>query len=537
MSRPSDAKDRFDDDGLGPVANPSLGPVEWLRWAWRQLTSMRTALLLLLALAVAAVPGSVIPQNSADPNGVAEWRATNPVGYRVLDAVQGFDVYSSVWFSAIYLLLFLSLVGCVVPRVRHHLSAVRARPPRTPSRFDRLPARGSVRIAGSVAGTVDAADAVLRRKGYRTERYGTSVSAERGYLRETGNLVFHSALLGVLVAVFVGGGFTWTAQRVVATGETFTNTQIDYDTLNPGRFFDAASLSPYSLKLDRLDVRYQNDPRRPGFGSPLDYTAHVTASDLSGKAERRTIKVNSPLDIGGTSVFLLGNGYAPRITVRDAEGRKLLDDAAVPFQPQGASMVSLGVIKARGQGGADLGMQGFLYPTAVQRDGQPDSLYPGLGSPLVSLNVWKGRLGNADDNAFVLDTSGGRLTKVAGQDTDAPPIQLTREKPTATLPDGLGTVTLDGIDRYAALDVHHDPSQGWVACFVALAVLGLITSLLVPRRRLWIKVTEGPDGNLLVEYAGLARGDDPGLARAVGDLEREHRAALPADADAPLVRV
>ena len=40
---------------------PRLGPLGWARWAWRQLTSMRTALFLLLLLAIAALPGSIWP--------------------------------------------------------------------------------------------------------------------------------------------------------------------------------------------------------------------------------------------------------------------------------------------------------------------------------------------------------------------------------------------------------------------------------------------------------------------------------------------
>ena len=111
------------------------------------------------------------------------------------------------------------------------------------------------------------------------------------------------------------------------------------------------------------------------------------------------------------------------------------------------------------------------------------------------------------------------------------PVQLTIGQ-TRTLPDGLGTVKLDGIVRYAAFDIHHDPSQGLVALFVGLAVLGLIVSLLVPRRRMWIKVREDGDG-IVVEYAGLARGDDPNLARAVAELQRQHQAVLPAGAREP----
>src|SRR4051794_38631477 len=225
MSRPSDYLDSgFEATSDGGPKSPPLGGLEWLRWAWRQLTSMRTALLLLLALAIAAVPGSLIPQQSADPNGVAAWKAGNPGLVGVVQALQGFDVYTSVWFSAIYLLLFLSLVGCVVPRVLYHLRALRAAPPRTPSRLGRLPAYRSDTVVADPERALATAEALLRRRRYRVERYGDSVSAERGYLRETGNLVFHTALVGILISVFVGGGFTYTGQRILVAGQTFVNT-------------------------------------------------------------------------------------------------------------------------------------------------------------------------------------------------------------------------------------------------------------------------------------------------------------------------
>ncbi|HEX6055984.1 MAG TPA: cytochrome c biogenesis protein ResB, partial [Intrasporangium sp.] len=104
------------------------------RWAWRQLTSMRTALFLLLLLAVAAVPGSVFPQRNIDSGRVADYLAQNPDTGPWLDRLGFFDVYASPWFSAIYLLLFVSLIGCIVPRTRVHLRALRATPPRAPAR-------------------------------------------------------------------------------------------------------------------------------------------------------------------------------------------------------------------------------------------------------------------------------------------------------------------------------------------------------------------------------------------------------------------
>ena len=88
---------------------------------------MRNALILLLLLAVAAVPGSVYPQRSADPNGVKVFYDNEPELAAVLDQLQLFDVYTSVWFSAIYILLFVSLAGCVLPRTKIHFEALRAR--------------------------------------------------------------------------------------------------------------------------------------------------------------------------------------------------------------------------------------------------------------------------------------------------------------------------------------------------------------------------------------------------------------------------
>jgi cytochrome c biogenesis protein len=525
MSRPSDAQNQFSDDAA--VVNPRLGALEWARWGWRTLTSMRTALLLLLALAVAAVPGSLIPQNSSDPNGVIQYQQANPGLTKVVEALQGFDVYTSFWFSAIYLLLFISLIGCVVPRVRHHWKAMRKAPPRTPSRFSQLPASSSVRMTGVTADdAVAAAERVLTAMRYRTARYGSSVSAERGYLRETGNLLFHSALVGVLVTVFVGGGFTYTGQKVLVTGQTFVNGQTSYDSLNPGRFFDDDSLAPYALTLDQLDVKYEQQ-NVGALGQPLDYTAHVTTRLPDGSPKKATIKVNSPLDVAGTSVYLLGNGYAPEFTVTNPDGT-IAFHGAQPFRPQNEQMVSLGVVKASETTDQQkqIGLIGFLYPTAAeQSDGSFTSIFPSVGTQsLVSFQVYVGDLGlngGVPRNVYELDTSG--MKQVAGIKD---PVQL-RIGETKTLPDGLGTIKLDGIVRYAAFDIHHDPSQGLVALFVALAVLGLIVSLLVPRRRMWVKVRDGDDG-VVVEYAGLARGDDPNLARAVAELEKRHREALPA---------
>src|SRR6187397_2217729 len=82
-----------------PGTPPALGLVGWLRWMWRQLTSMKTALVLLFLLALGAVPGSLIPQTPIDPIKVSDFLAAHPK-LGPLYAKRGlFDVYKSEWFS------------------------------------------------------------------------------------------------------------------------------------------------------------------------------------------------------------------------------------------------------------------------------------------------------------------------------------------------------------------------------------------------------------------------------------------------------
>ncbi|NLZ97871.1 MAG: cytochrome c biogenesis protein ResB, partial [Micrococcus sp.] len=173
-----------------------------MRFFWRQLTSMRTALMLLLLLAVAAVPGSLFPQRRAGADVVETWIDDNPTIGPILDFLGMFDVYSSVWFSAIYLLLFVSLVGCLWPRGKQHFKTLRQPPARTPRNLKRLPEYGQLILESNGPTPEEAlvdAEKLLKKSGYRTELRDGSVGAERGYVREIGNILFHFGLLGVIV--------------------------------------------------------------------------------------------------------------------------------------------------------------------------------------------------------------------------------------------------------------------------------------------------------------------------------------------------
>lgn len=555
MSRPSDHIDSPAPAPRDGITQPKLGPLGYIRFFWRQLTSMRTALFLLLLLAIAAVPGSIFPQRSSDPNGVTQYFANNPTAAPVLDKFGLFGVYTSPWFSAIYLLLFISLIGCVIPRTIHHAKALASPPPKTPARLERLGSFSAFEIEADAAGptltaasAVDSGRAVLRKAGYRVKLFDgrgadgpeLSASAERGYLRESGNLVFHISLIGILLAVGIGGGVGYTGQKVLVVGQAFANVRLTFDSFTKGRFFSDSELQPYRLRLDKFTVKYEQNNRN-ALGQPIDYTADVTTFDAAGKAKKAVVKVNDPLQIGGNQVYLLGNGYAPWVTVKNPAG-KVVYSEPVPFLAQDANLTSLGIIKVPDGLSSQVGMRAFFYPTAAENaNGVLGSVYPDLRNPVLSLVVFKGDLGintGVPKSVYVLDTD--KMTPLAGPGA-ADGTSAIRLKPgeSAKIPGGLGSITFENkapasdkadlsksVQRFVSFDVHRDPTQGWVLFFALCVLAGLLTSLFIPRRRLWIKVVELEGGRLRIEYAGLARGEDPTLDAAVSAIAQRHSQQL-----------
>ena len=182
---------------------------------------MRTALQLLFLLALAAVPGSLLPQHGQQDALVTHFMNTTRTLGPLFERLSLFDVFAAPWFAAIYLLLFVSLIGCLVPRIRLHLKAMRTPPPAPPTAL--RPAAGrraSGRPTQRPAETLDVVRKALRRKGWRVVVRDNGLSAERGYLRETGNLLFHVALVILLAGVALGGLFGFKGEIIRTQGES-----------------------------------------------------------------------------------------------------------------------------------------------------------------------------------------------------------------------------------------------------------------------------------------------------------------------------
>ena len=166
-------------------------------------------------------------------------------------------MFAAPWFAAIYLLLFLSLAGCVIPRSVRLARSARTPPPPAPRNLARLPQSARHESALDPAAALDAAATACCAAASSGCAPGDGwVSAEKGYRRELGNLVFHLALLALLCSVALGGLFGYKANRLLVSGTSFANTVTALDEFHPGRLVSPSDLQPFTMTLNRFTASY-----------------------------------------------------------------------------------------------------------------------------------------------------------------------------------------------------------------------------------------------------------------------------------------
>jgi cytochrome c biogenesis protein len=457
---------------------------------------MRTALILLLLLGIAAIPGSLFPQRSQNPIQVKQYFIDNPTLASWLDRLSLFNVYSSPWFSAIYLLLFISLIGCVLPRSIGHLKAIGAAPTITPKYLDRMEYFTEINKVD-----LDLVEKKLRKMRFRIRRDTNSISAEKGYARESGNLLFHLSLVLILIAVGIGSLFGSKGDAILNVGDRFINTPTSYDILGFGKYQAEDSLPPFALTIKDFKAKYD-----PATNAPLEYTLTVSAANPVGSGEKtEIIKVNKPLTYGSTKVYLQANGYSPIVIVKDKSG-KVIFDGPTPFLPQDANLSSIGAIKIPDMK-PQIGFVSSFLPTADRdpvRGGF--SSYPEVLDPRLLISVWKGDLGlnnGVPQSVYRIDTS--KMERIG----------LKALMLNESYDFGEGSITFTGWNSWVNLQIVNDPGKGYALLGAILAISGLLISLFTRQRRIWIKQSRR------TQIAGLAKNGIPGLEDEIKKLVKE----------------
>lgn len=238
-------------------------------------------------------------------------------------------------------------------------------------------------------------------------------------------------------------------------------------------------------------------------------------------AYAQTIEVNHPLRVDGTTVHLIGHGYAPVVKVTDGDGNVAFSGPVV-FLPQDGNFSSAGVIKVPDGRPERLAFEGIFAPTAKVDKQGPRSLFPDLVDPALYINVWYGppkTETGQPENVYSLDSTG--LTQL--KDPKGDPLRiLLRPGTSYELPDGKGTIEMVGVTRWVKLQMSSTPGIAVVLGSIGAAVLGLCLSLFVRPRRVWVRVRESDTGSRLIEVGGLDRADArAGLSEDVAELADE----------------
>jgi cytochrome c biogenesis protein len=209
--------------------------------------------------------------------------------------------------------------------------------------------------------------------------------------------------------------------------------------------------------------------------------------------------------------------------VKNAAGIAVYDgpvqfiEAGAMFKSSGSLNVASGMTKTDGSP-VQLGIQGWFLPTmaGMSPTEGPVSAFPAPGNPALIITAFTGDLGDTQ-SVFSFDTSKATQLDLDPANAGNKGVALYLGKDdagkdidTVQLPDGLGSVTFEGYKQYAQFDINHDPSKTPVFASAIGIVGGLLLSLGIRRRRIFVRVRPGGDG-LRVEVAGLARSEDARL--------------------------
>ncbi len=517
------------------------------RNTWRQLTSMRTALILLFLLALASLPGALLPQWSLNSAKTAQYIIDYPTIGPLLDRFGFFEVFGSPWYAAIYLLLFISLIGCLLPRSLEFAGQLRMPPVATPRNLGRLPHHHTTEVPGTPDVVADRIAKGLKgwRIARRVEPDGpdarpdaatVTISAEKGYFREVGNLVFHLSLLGLLIAIAVGKMVGYEGSVIVNAGSQFCSTSpASYDNFRPGLLVDGTDMAPFCVDVEQFTASYTAAGQASGFVAQI--RAQSGADAGTDRWESAELQVNDPLRMDGERLYLLGHGFTPHFQVTYPDGT--VRDYSQPFAPAAndPNFTSEGAVKILDPPGAtgdevrkqQLAIVGIFAPTALLHGAIMTSSFPSPDNPGVAVDVYRGDLGmegGRSQSVFAIDTSQvdkGLLTKQARAN-----LMLGES---ITLDDGT-QITFTGYNEWVSLQTSYDPAQVWALVFAVLLMVGLMVSLVFKRRRVWFRLravselTAQPDrrDRTVVQVGGLARTDQAGYGEEFALL-----AGLPED--------
>lgn len=259
------------------------------------LADLKLAIVLLLAIAVFSITGTVIEQGQS----IAFYQANYPehpalfgfLTWKVL-LTAGLDhVYRTWWYLALLILFGASLTACTFTR---QLPALRWFS-RTwnfysqPRQF-----RKFALSAEFPKGDLDQLATLLEQRKYKIFREGEKLYAHKGIVGRIGPIIVHAAMILVLVGGVVGAMTGFIAQEIAPSGSTFKIENIT----DAGIWAAPQFPKDWSVKVNRFWIDYLPTGEIDQFYSDL------SVLDKDGKeVDRKTIHVNEPMKYKGVTMY------------------------------------------------------------------------------------------------------------------------------------------------------------------------------------------------------------------------------------------
>ena len=424
------------------------------------LASVKLSFVLLLALAVASILGTLIPQNQPP---AAYFQAYGPGGARIILALGLNDMYHSWWFTSLVGLLGLNLVVCSLKRLPRALELMRVDPQ---AELDRP--RGTVEAQVEVEGKLEdvlrrVREVMGRRVGKVHERIEGAkavVFAHRGGWSRMGVYGVHLSVLIIMAGAVVGNLLGFNGEMRIFEGSK--NAVVELDGGGHKRL-------GFEVELKKFTVTYYPD------GTPSEYRSDVVFWEHGRAVRSASIRVNHPVSHRGIYFYQSTYGHQPRslrLLYRSASGTRELT-----LTPGKWVELERGV-KAR--------------IMAVR--------------PRVRMGIYDGPVAR-----IILKNPSGQMQAVVAFKAGST-LDKRLKGPLAIV--SLTTAT------YSGLQVKHDPGVWlvWVGC--GLLVAGLVVAFYFSHRKVWAVVQQQGE-KVRVRVMGVANKDKAGFKLAVERIAEE----------------
>ncbi|HYM84157.1 MAG TPA: cytochrome c biogenesis protein ResB [Candidatus Dormibacteraeota bacterium] len=434
----------------------------WLDALWRFLTSMRLALVLILALAALGVVGALLVQAPAgvqsDAAAKADWLDQVRPKYggwtNIMDTLGLFNIFNSLIFRVIAAGLVISTLACSIHRIpgmwktatRPHVGVGEAF-------FEHAPQREKVATELAPAEALELVKGALGRHHYRTivkDDGVLHVYADRFRWAPFAGLIGHLSLVVIVLGAMVGATLGFRDSNFV---------------LAEGASAPVPTMAGLQVKLlDFQDSYYTTT------GAPADYVSDLVLTQDGKEVAHQQVRVNSPLRYGDISFYQSFYGPAAQLVAADASGKQLF------------------------AGGVALAWTSNEGNRRVGSFTLPDQ----------NLTVWVVGTGGSADTVV---RPGQMRVEVYKSDDQATPVGSQSLDPGKPATIGGVTFTFQRESQFTGLSVAKDPGAPliWLGC--ALLFFGFVIRFTVIHRRIWARIAPRPDGGSTVALASVGHRD------------------------------